>query len=330
MQKGYKYSVKRLWYNNGEEETLVYETDTPPDGYVRGRLKRGFCWNRGLTKDTNVSLAKMSISKKGKSNNRYNNRVQYLKDRFSDPEVFMEYWKTHTCTDCVKYFNISWDDLYKIIDIFNLESPKEHLVNIYDYIYTDEFRLKHSQSLKGKNTWSKGRKISEDAKIKCKETWKHKPKELIQSYKKKEFETRRSNGTLGQHKTSAEMELENILISIFGKDDVMYNYFDDRYPFKCDFYVKSEDLFIELHAGWEHQHHSFDEGNEDDLHTLKILQDKSLDSDYFSNVIYQWTDLDVRKKNTFIENKLNYIIGYSVDEVYENIKDKINKKEILR
>jgi hypothetical protein len=127
------------------------------------------------------------------------------------------------------------------------------------------------------------------------------------------------------HKTSDEKELESILFGFFGEDNVKYNYFDkDRYPFKCDFYIPSEDLFIELHAGWEHQGHPFDNSNLEDISILEEIKSKQNKSEYYSNVIYQWTELDVRKLNTFKENNLNYIIGYSVGEIYEILKDKFN------
>ena len=110
---------------------------------------------------------------------------------------------------------------------------------------------------------------------------------------------------------------------MFGSDNVVYNYFDkERYPFKCDFYIPSEDLFIELHAGWEHQGHPFDNNNEEDLLLLEELKNKQTISNYYKNVIYQWTDLDIRKLNTFKDNNLNYIIGYSVDEINEILKNK--------
>lgn len=38
----------------------------------------------------------------------------------------------------------------------------------------------------------------------------------------------------------------------FGPDDVVRQYRDPRYPFFCDFYVRSLDLFVECNFHWTH------------------------------------------------------------------------------
>ena len=81
---------------------------------------------------------------------------------------------------------------------------------------------------------------------------------------------------------------------------------EKRYPFQCDFYVKSQDMFIEVNGNWTHGDHPFDSNNEDDLKTLKEWEEKAKTSKYYQNAIYTWTDLDVRKQNFAKENNLNY------------------------
>lgn len=323
MQKGYKYTRKKLWYNNGSLETQIFEGDSIPDGYVHGRLKTGRAWNKGLTKYNNESVARMA-QKKSKFNTNYKStRAQYLDERFSNSEEFISFWHNHTCTECVEYFNIYWEDLHFLIQKFNLESPQEHRKLLKDYIFDDAFKQRQSEILKGKNTWSKGKVVSRESIEKQKASYAKRSEQQKISSKQKEYETRKKNGTLGFHKSKDEEILEHILKDMFGPDNVVYNYFDkERYPFKCDFYIPSEDLFIELHAGWEHQGHPFDNNNEEDLLLLEDLKNKQTISNYYKNVIYQWTDLDIRKLNAFKDNNLNYIIGYSVDEINEILKNK--------
>ena len=43
-----------------------------------------------------------------------------------------------------------------------------------------------------------------------------------------------------------EEELYQDLLKTYLKEDIVRQYSDERYPWKCDFYIKSEDLFIEL------------------------------------------------------------------------------------
>jgi len=62
---------------------------------------------------------------------------------------------------------------------------------------------------------------------------------------RKERDTKLKNGTSSSSKP--ENQLYNILCGFFSAEDVERDYNkDDRYPFKCDFYIRSEDLFIEL------------------------------------------------------------------------------------
>ena len=141
--------------------------------------------------------------------------------------------------------------------------------------------------------------------------------------KEKEYETRRKNGTLSNFESSNEKQLKEKLISIYGKDNVECQYFSEEYPFKCDFYIKSEDLYIELNAFWTHGPHPFDENNTDDLKLLESLKQK--DDDWSRTYIYTWTDLDVRKYKTAVINNLNFVMIYpgpnGNDIVYSHLKE---------
>lgn len=138
----------------------------------------------------------------------------------------------------------------------------------------------------------------------------------------KAYETRKENGTLCSRESGPEKELYKMLCEKFGEDDIIKQYREKRYPFKCDFYIKSEDLFIELNGHIAHMYHPFDETNEDDIKTLSYL--KSKNSDFYNAIIYTWTDLDVRKLETAKKNNLNYwqIYWYKdKDIVYSQLKN---------
>ena len=110
--------------------------------------------------------------------------------------------------------------------------------------------------------------------------------------------------------------------------DIIRQYTDKRYPFNCDFYVPSLDLFIEYHGSHFHNTHPFDNTNENDILELQKLhelannsqQHKEGKKSQYDMMIYTWTDLDVRKLQTLKNNKLNYRIFYNINEVYEFIK----------
>ena len=137
---------------------------------------------------------------------------------------------------------------------------------------------------------------------------------------RKRYNNSRKNGYTKISK--AEMELKNILTELYG-DDIECQYSDERYPFNCDFYIKSKDIFIELHASHFHGKHPFDVNSEDDLKILESLKSKSKRlnrPNQYDKMIYTWTNLDVRKLEIAKSNNLNYLVFYSVP-TQEEIKN---------
>jgi len=79
--------------------------------------------------------------------------------------------------------------------------------------------------------------------------------------------TKRKNHTFNSSKP--EEEYYASLCEVYGSADIERNYNKDiRYPFSCDFYIKSLDLFIELNFHWTHGGMPY---NEEDLDCKKKL-----------------------------------------------------------
>lgn len=134
--------------------------------------------------------------------------------------------------------------------------------------------------------------------------------------------TKRRNGTFNTSK--GEIVAYNYLVNIFGEDDVVQSYQDprysrmsDSYKFKCDFYIKSKDLFIELNLHPTHWTHVFDANNEEDVILLEQLI--SSESEWDQNVALVWGKLDVEKLTAAKINNLNYRMVYSIDELKQRI-----------
>lgn len=128
------------------------------------------------------------------------------------------------------------------------------------------------------------------------------------SIKQKVSDRKRENGTFNT--SMPEESLLEILVSKFGEDDVLTQYNSDkRYPFHCDFYIKSRDMFIELNAFWMHGYCWFDENSiasnitlEDWMPKLNSKQSKS-----YKSAVHTWTVHDVLKRKYAQDNHLNYI-----------------------
>lgn len=137
----------------------------------------------------------------------------------------------------------------------------------------------------------------------------------------KRIETKKRNGTINDSKP--EKEAYSLLVQKFGKFDIECQYrSDERYPFKCDFYVKSVDVFIELNLFWMHGEHWFDENNYDDVSKLNHWLSKNQDS--YKRAIYVWTYDDLRKRDCAIKNNLNYQVFWDND--LNDFKEWLNKQ----
>ena len=112
--------------------------------------------------------------------------------------------------------------------------------------------------------------------------------------------------------------------------DCIRQYKSELYPFNCDFYIPSLDLYIEYNGSHYHHYHPFDINDDNDLNELNRLKEKANNSNahkngkksQYDNIIYTWTILDLKKRNIAQQNNLNYIEFWNINEV----KEWINKQ----
>ena len=123
--------------------------------------------------------------------------------------------------------------------------------------------------------------------------------------------------------SETELLIYKFLIEFF-KNDVIAQYCSEEYPFRCDFYIKSLDLYIELNAHWTHGGHPFDETNTDDIEILNKW--KSNNTKYYDKAVEVWSVVDVIKRNTAKKNNLNYLEIFSdnIEEIKKIILDYIS------
>lgn len=100
--------------------------------------------------------------------------------------------------------------------------------------------------------------------------------------------------------------------------DAVREYKSDKYPFKCDFYIPSEDLYIELNIYWSHGGHYFNENDPQDIELLKYW--KSKNNETYEYAIHVWTETDLKKKRCAEDNKLNYLIFWTEEDFIEWLK----------
>lgn len=125
--------------------------------------------------------------------------------------------------------------------------------------------------------------------------------EKIRSSKKK-------NGTFNTSKP--EKDIKVLLEAKF--PDLEYQYKEKRYPFSCDFYIPSLDLFIEYQGFWSHGFKPF-EGTKEDLIQLEKWKSKE-NNPIYKGAIQVWTIRDPLKRKTARENGLNWIEFFDMDQ----------------
>ena len=148
--------------------------------------------------------------------------------------------------------------------------------------------------------------------------------------KLKVFETKQKNHSFNSSKQEDLFYEE--LLKIFNKEDVFKQYNtkkyenSDRYPFACDFYIKSLDLFIELNLMWTHGNHRFNENNQEDINILTTWREQAKTSEFYKNAIDVWTIRDIKKFEIAEKNNLNYVTLYNKEDINKLLEGFKNEK----
>lgn len=108
-------------------------------------------------------------------------------------------------------------------------------------------------------------------------------------------------------KSKAEDTIYKELCCIYGKENIIRQYKSNMYPFHCDFYIQSEDLYIEYQGSWTHGNMPYIEGDTACVQQLQLWEEKAVNSDYYKDAIETWTYRDVIKRETAYKYNLNYI-----------------------
>ena len=253
-----------------------------------------------------------------------------------DCEDFKEYYKTHSNTETQNEYNLSvyyLDQLLKELNIekhTKTESTKLYCLNKYGVDnpskvkeYKDKIKQTKEEKY-GNATYNNPKKREKtclekygvDNYVKTTEYKKYSALHKDQIVNKR-LKTQKKNNSF--NKSSFEENVYNKLLTIFNKKDILRQYKSNLYPFACDFYIKSLDLYIECNGHWSHGWYhnkclgSFDKDNPEHIKILNLY--KSKNTKFYKTAIYVWTDLDVRKLETFKKNNLNYKIFWNLKEV---------------
>ena len=135
------------------------------------------------------------------------------------------------------------------------------------------------------------------------------PPDVLERFLSRSYETKKRNKSFNTSRLEESYYKE--LCETFGVDNVKRQYRDkERYPFRCDFYIVSEDLFIECNFHWTHGGTPFNPDDSKCIAQLDAWKKQAEKSEYFRVAIDTWTHRDVEKLRIARENRLNYKVIY--------------------
>lgn len=127
--------------------------------------------------------------------------------------------------------------------------------------------------------------------------------EIIQ----KQYQTKKKNNSFG--KSKEEEQIYNLLCQKY--NDVKRQFKSDKYPFPCDFYILSEDLYIEYQGFWMHGKEPYIDSQEQ-KDKVKLWESK--ESIQYKRAIDTWTRRDVLKRETVKNNNLNWLEFFNMNQ----------------
>lgn len=286
------------------------------DVKFRGDKKRGIflngCCQECQLKYRNIHSQQTSLERYGtkhpRKNKEKNNEINNLQKQTNIKKYGVEYY-TQSGEYKERYKNTCLTK-YGVDHVFKSEEIKEKIHNTCkekygtDWTFQNDLAKQHQ-----KETLLKKYGVENSYCIPFViESFNERKNEIQQ----KRDNTKRKNSTFGA--SIPEQKTYKLLLKYFNDNDIIRQYKDKRYPFNCDFYIKSKDIFIECNYFWTHQHHFFDETNEKDINTLSNLIEKSKTKKFYLDAITTWTKRDIEKRNYAIKSKLNYVVFWDFSE----------------
>lgn len=122
------------------------------------------------------------------------------------------------------------------------------------------------------------------------------------------YNTKKLHDTFNTSKP--EEEIYQLLLQKYFQVERQYR--SELYPFNCDFYIPSLDLYIEYNGTWEHGNKPYDENNQECINLTKKWISKN--KPRYKNAIKIYTIRDPEKRKIAKENNLNWIEFFNMKE----------------
>lgn len=236
-----------------------------------------------------------------KTNQPSYNRINIPKDELYDLYIGKEY----TSEEIAKLYNCSSKTVRNWLAKYDIQIRSiGDSVKLERSKWSDEKELERSR--KFHNTWvNKSQEEKDEAQRKrLANPNVNSPESILKSNR-----TKIINGTSKESKSENEF-IHKLEILGTDKDDIIHHYVgDSRYPYDCDIYIKSKDLFIEYQGHWTHGPEPFDKSNKNHIEYLNKMEEKGISMD-------TWIRRDPIKLEKALDNKINLLLVYPRENNY--------------
>lgn len=308
---------KKKWFNNGLQEIQISDGSLVPEGFKKGRLPKP-------------------------------KEIDKLISIVSKEDLFRFYiLENNSFQDTFEHYNITRRHLRQLLNYYDISKGKHQKAAFKitrsheNYVAggkksaetqkqnwkekSDEEREQWSQKQSAAHKTEKYRKIKSEQNTQYwqslskeererqnklrsetgKKTWSN-PE--LKAYQQQRMSEERAKRTGNRFRTIAEEKIYNRLLADY--PDVKYEYYDERYPYNCDFYIRSLDLFIEYQGYPSHGTRPYD-----------VNDPKSVEESYkmYGEWLVNYTQTDVKKHETAKNNNLNFIRIYPRSSFEENL-----------
>lgn len=204
-----------------------------------------------------------------------------------------------------------------------LEYSLQEKYGVNNIMYVEEFKNNYVQTclkLFGVPNSLQSPIIQEKSRQTCLEKYGVDNPSKLAEFQFKKYETMTKNNTWPAE-SKPEKEIYELLCQKFPLVEKQYHT-DERYPFKCDFYIPKLDLFMEYQGYISHGYHPFNPDNVQDMNKLdywwqkyfELVETNEDPDNAYICYINTWTISDPLKRETAKVNKLNWVEFFTMDE----------------
>ena len=245
----------------------------------------------------------MLITKEGKEKLRFNKIHENSKNQpinIDKDELYDLYInQMMTSNEIASIFGCTSKTVRNYLSRYNIPiRPNGEAVKLERSKWSDEKELQRSINVH--NAWAKKTPEEINA-INDKKKWSTKinsPEAIAKAY-----QTKIANGTTRESKSENDFYRKLLFLGYKEEEIKRHYHTDSRYPFDCDFYIESQDLFIEYQGHQTHGDEPFDQNNENHI----LILNKLIDAGYDMST---WTKRDPRKLKIAIDNKIKLLLIY--------------------